>query len=488
MTKHAAVQFPCEQCPTDPAVARLLGLYDQRQEGLLMQRVKVHRGRLTPAQLAALADLADRFSSGHPLHATTRQDVELHGLRPGDVPAVQRGIAEAGLTTVGACGDTLRNVTACPGAGLCQGTRDVAALADALRAAVEGVPWIHDLPRKFKISVSGCPRACGRPFVNDLGFVAEADGSLRVIGAGSLGARPGAGIELCRRLDPSDAVPLTLAALRLFRAEGDRSNRSRARLRHVRERLGDDAFRRRLDEMFRAERTRTGGSPEPPPTVEDGRPQAARLHLPLGDLGPTAALDVARTAAAAGAEIRIGLEHDILLFCRAPVRLSPSLRLLLKGPGIVTCPGATWCKRGVADSRSAAEGIRAATDDGADLTIAINGCPNNCAHAPVADIGLIGRKRTIDGVPTECFRLLAGGGRGTTPRLAEELHPAVPAARVPVAVARLTDAHTRHARPDEPFSAFLARKGDHLRAGIEASIQEPLSLPSPRRKVGTGTN
>jgi sulfite reductase beta subunit-like hemoprotein len=117
MSNAEAVKFPCEALPEDGARARLLGVYPQRQEGLFMQRVKLPGGRIAASQLRALASISERCGPDWPLHLTTRQCFELHGLRREDVPAVQREIQAAGLTSLGAAGDTLRNLTVCPGAG-----------------------------------------------------------------------------------------------------------------------------------------------------------------------------------------------------------------------------------------------------------------------------------------------------------------------------------------------------------------------------------
>ena len=242
--------FPPEKRPDDPEQRSLLGIYDQRQEGLHMQRIKVHRGHLSPGQFRALAELTREYTPNYPLHVTTRQDIQLHGVKPGDVPAVQEGIRDAGLTTVGACGDSLRNVTTCPETGLRAGRPDVGGVADAMREAGESMPFIRDMPRKFKMSVSCCGDMCAKPWINDLGLVARDDGTFRAIGAGSLGRRPATGIELYESIEPSEVVPLTVAALKFFNAEGNREKRYSARWRHVRERMGDDAFLERLDEEF----------------------------------------------------------------------------------------------------------------------------------------------------------------------------------------------------------------------------------------------
>ena len=426
------VRFPCDRLPDEPAHARLLGLYDQRQEGLLMQRVKVRSGRITPGQLRALAEIALRFTPGYPLHLTTRQDVELHGVKPDDVPAVQRAIADAGLTTLGACGDTLRNVTACPGGGLCAGSVDSGAVAEAVREAAEKFPAIRALPRKFKISVSGCEHACAKPWINDLGIVAAKDGTFRVIGAGSLGPRPATGIELAAGLKRTELIPFVLAALRLFEAQGDRKNRGRARLRHVRERMGDGAFVGMLNSLSREELQR-GNHPEIPLTPSPGADlHVSRVRPPLGDIDPPQIDQLARDIERSGAIIRTGFEQELLVFGEKP-RVS-----VADGPRIVACPGTTWCKRGIADARLAARNIATALTRN-DILIAISGCPNGCAHNAVAEIGLVGRIKEIGGKRVECFAVYTGGGRGETPQLAKEIRDAVAGDEVAQVVKRLAD-------------------------------------------------
>ncbi len=460
MSDATAIVFPCDRCPDEPGPARLLGIYDQRQEGLLMQRVKVHAGRISAAQWRAVAKLAATYTPDYPLHLTTRQDIELHGIKPADIPAIQRGLADVGLTTVGACGDTLRNVTTCPSSGLAPGCADVIDIADVLRRAAESLPFIRTMPRKFKISVSSCQRGCARPWINDLGLIAEGYGAFRAILAGSLGARPGTGIELYRDLRPDELVPLTVAALRLFNDEGDRERRARARLRHVRERLGDEVFAERLDALF--ETAKKEGSwpvPElPPPTGRAIR--STRLHPPLGDIMPDAALALADALEAADGQLRLGLEHDLFVF--GEVELDADLRAIEGGPSIVACPGSTWCERGIADSRAAALQIREALPDDCELTICLNGCPNNCGHAAVADIGLTGRIATVGDARAECFRLLAGGDNGHGPALAEEIHPAVPAAKAADAVAQLVAEYAAGSLEGESFGKFVRREKNSL--------------------------
>ena len=251
-----------------------------------MQRVKAPAGRMTLEQWRGLAELAARYTPDYPLHVTTRQNLELHGVREEDLPAVQRGIDSLGLTGAAACGDSVRNIAVCPRNGCCPGTWDIGELVRAIRAAVESLPWREDLPRKFKISVSGCREACGRPWMNDVGLVANPDGGFRVILAGSLGAKPDLGLLVYDSLPLDDVLPLVVAVLRLFHAEGDRTNRSRARLRHLRQRLGEETFRSRVDELLKQEK-REGHWPTPAlRPVETAVPPRERLDLPLGDIAP----------------------------------------------------------------------------------------------------------------------------------------------------------------------------------------------------------
>lgn len=492
-----SVRFPCDRLPEDGRLARLLGVYGMSQTGLAMQRVKVHAGRLSVHQWLGLAELARRYTPGYPLHVTTRQDVELHGVRVEDVPAVQHALSELGLTTLGACGDTLRNVTACPESGLEPGTWEVIGVADAVRAAAESQPWIRTLPRKFKISVSGCARMCARPWLNDLGLMAREDDSFCAVVAGSLGPRPGTGIMAFERVSLDEVVPLALAALRLHYEESDRQNRGRARLRHVRERLGDVAFKARLDEMFARARqhadwpgaeaveTHQGGTePEridggikwPVPRMERvgigaGKEclRCTRLHLPLGDVEADVAWALGRALEAAGATLRLGFEHDLMIFSAMPVDVPTEMRSLMNGSAVVACPGSEWCTRGVSDSRTLSIGVRRVLQGSPlALVVGISGCPNNCAQAAVADIGLIGRVRTISGSRVEAYRLFAGGDRGMGPALAEELAPAIPASKVMDAVGWLVERYVGWSGSGWPsFSQFVRENQAALSEGLK---------------------
>jgi sulfite reductase beta subunit-like hemoprotein len=267
---------------------------------------------------------------------------------------------------------------------------------------------------------------------------------------------------------PEAVLPLAVAALRFFHAEGDRENRRRARLRHVRERLGDEEFRRRLDHRFAEERA-NGDWPSPAvPRVENSRTRRlARLPLRRGDIAPGDAVALVDAAERTNAVVRIGFAHDLLVYGERDFDLPPALRGLKGRPTIVACPGTTSCPFALANAPAAADRIEEALPPGARASVAISGCSNNCAHAAVADIGMTGCTRKIGGTATECLRLVAGGGNGRTPDMAVEVHPAVPASHVGETVAHLARLYDDHG---DSFGQFVRDRRDQLRGQIEAML------------------
>jgi sulfite reductase beta subunit-like hemoprotein len=440
----------------------LSGLYPQGRDGLYMQRAKVLAGRLLPAQLRALAEIARRFTPDHPLHLTTRQDIELHGINFDDARRVQKKIEAAGLVCTGACGDSVRNITVCPGAGVCPNSRDVAPAADSVRRALENLPFIRNLPRKFKLSFSGCEKACGLPWVNDLGFVLRADGTYLLLGGGSLGPPPRPAMVLSESLSDTELIPAAVAAATLFNQLGDRENRRRARLRHVRERLGDAAFLKQFDEEFR--RSLKDSRSAQPISLADrnGFCELTRMSIPSGDLYADEALALASAVEQAEGEIRIDLEHGFWLVTKKPLHLPPNLQHYVNAPAVVSCPGPALCPHALADSRGTARNISEIlrTIQEPEIGIKISGCPNSCSHSVVADIGLIGRVRMLHQTCTECYKIVAGGGGGKNSRLAVTLASAVPADQTPQAIEWLIREYQRCRDSGMSFGDFVkAHKG-----------------------------
>ncbi len=421
---HPEPAFPCAAAYADTRLLRLSGVYAQRRKGLWMQRIKIQGGALDARGWQTLAGLARAHTRGTPLLLTTRQCIEFHNITSERLPELQRDLAASGFTGLGACGDTLRNITLCPGNGLCPESVDFSAAADAVRQTLEAFKGVYSLPRKFKISFSGCARGCAQPYINDLGFVAQvrdAQVSVTLIGAGSLGARPETGIVLAVRVRPEDIPALALAALRIFHTRGNRTNRHKARLRHVRQELGDEAFLA----LFRKEYDSCAAQLPPGPPLAlsaSGMQRACELNVPCGLLDPDQADALAETLTQSQACARIQNHHRISIFAAdtvavlAAVRTNPALKPLLEGVDIVSCPGTAFCAHAIVDTHAAEHLLRAHLPANFAAPIRISGCPNGCSHATIAPIGLSGRlKRGPDGKIREGFQILTGGRMGIEP-------------------------------------------------------------------------
>jgi sulfite reductase (ferredoxin) len=455
----AAPEFPCRGFPAQTRHARLLGIYPQRQEGRFMQRVRIFAGILSARQWRALAQITRRFAPATPLHLTTRQDVELHDLSAEDVPRAQQSLAEAGLTSLGSGGDTLRNIVVCPcSAGGTGATPDLLPLGQAIARELAGYGGLFALPRKFKIAL-GCAQGCGRPFIHDLAFVAvqrNGQWGLKVIGAGSLGPKPGLGIELWDWIEPGEALPLAVGAVRLFALHGDRQNRAKARLRHVRQRLGDDAFRTALAQEFAASKAERAWSKIELAVAESVGAAARVLTFANGDITPEAADALATVADLPGFSVRIGTDHRVTVLAGDAAGIDDQFHQFaaLATPAraqanIVACPGTRWCGRALADTNNLADAVRAVLADGpgAGLRIAISGCPNGCAASAVADIGIVGGRSSADGQSVEKYTVVSGGGKGASGVLAKPIVAGLSAQQTISEVIRLARA-LADKRPD----------------------------------------
>jgi sulfite reductase (NADPH) hemoprotein beta-component len=276
------------------------GTYGQRQAGdAQMLRVKIPQGILDGAQLRALADVAERYSRGF-AHVTTRQNVQLHFLRLHDVEPVMRRLAEAGLTTREACGNSVRNITACPWAGVAADEAfDVTPYAEALSRHLLRHPLSSRLPRKFKIAFEGCPEDHAFAAINDIGFRAlvrvngRARRGFRVSVGGGTSILPTSGHLLYEFLPAGDILDLAEAILRLYAARGDYQHKQRNRMKFLIREMGFEAWRSELEAALAGVRseggTRLPFDPEAPPV--EAEPSWARPEPPR--IGETAERAVA---------------------------------------------------------------------------------------------------------------------------------------------------------------------------------------------------
>src|SRR5438094_8268174 len=230
------------------------GIYGQRQPGVQMVRIKIPFGGLTANQSRRIAELADTYATGVG-HVTTRQDIQLHFVQLKDVGTIMRGLAEVGLTTREACANTVRNVTACHLAGVCQGEMfDVTPYAKTVALHLLRNPLNQSLPRKFKIAFSGCRHDCALTPIHDIGLLAakKEDGTIgfRMVVGGGLGSAPRIA-QVLREFTPmEELIPSIEAVIKVFDTLGNRKNRNKARMKFVIEKLGFEEFTRRWEEAY----------------------------------------------------------------------------------------------------------------------------------------------------------------------------------------------------------------------------------------------
>lgn len=230
------------------------GIYGQRQPGVQMVRIKIPFGGITANQLRRVAELADRYATGVG-HVTTRQDIQMHFVELKDVPSIMRGLAEVGLTTREACANTVRNVTACHLAGVCQGeVFDVTPYAKTVAYHLLRNPLNQSLPRKFKIAFSGCAHDCALTPIHDIGLLAvkRPDGEIgfRMVVGGGLGSAPRVA-RLLREFTPIEELIASIeAVIKVFDTLGNRKNRNKARMKFVIDKLGFDEFKRRWEAAY----------------------------------------------------------------------------------------------------------------------------------------------------------------------------------------------------------------------------------------------
>ena len=502
-------------------------------DALGMQRIKVPLGKLSAAQLDVMADLAEEYSDGI-LHVTTRQDIQLHFIHIEDTPDLMRRLAAVGITTREACGNSVRNVTACSLAGVCgDAPFDVSPYADAATWFLLGHDDTQDMGRKFKVAFSGCAEhACGATNFHDFGAIATTrtvDGKVergfRVVVGGGLGSVPQPAKVLEEFVSAEELLPTAQAVCRLFSRYGERENRARARLKFVIKKMGIDEFRRLTAE----ERTKLKSDPrwteylsrldhttEKPlrapskltatgsaafeawrktnvvSQVQEGY-AVATATLPLGDMSvkqARALADVARRFT--GDTMRATIDQNLLFRWVSEADLPDLYEALVavglgeNGAGTITditaCPGTDTCKLGISSSRGLAGELRhrlKVVQDEMDpaaraLHIKTSGCFNSCGQHHVADLGFLGVSRNVNGRRVPHFQVVVGGEWEHNAGSFGLAIGAIPSKNVPEMVKRLSARYVAEKKDGETFTLFIQRIGKkEVRAMVDALSPVP---------------
>jgi sulfite reductase (ferredoxin) len=499
-----------------------------------MQRIKIPFGGLTPEQMDTLADLSEEYADSV-LHITTRQDVQFHFVHIDDTPQLMRRLAAVGITTREACGNSVRNVTACPLAGVCRGeVFDVTPYAKASARFMLGHPDAQGFGRKFKIAFSGCREsACGLVNMHDMGGIAvkrvengkERRGFELYVGGG-LGAVPHDAKLFDEFLPEEELLPTTQAIARVFARLGEKKNRAQARVKFLVAKLGIAEFRRLVLEERKALQ------PDPRWTgylagIEDWKENpkrtAARLNgqqrpkgfqewyatnvyqqaqegyvvasvsLPLGDLSSLQMRELANIARRfSGDNVRTTVEQNIVLRWVSEADLPDLYRELkhigLADPGagtivdVTACPGTDTCKLGIASSRGLAGAIRTrlatksvALDEAVkNLRIKISGCFNSCGQHHIADLGFYGTSRTFGNRKVPHFQVVLGGKWQDNAGAYGLAIASVPSKRIPDVIDRITERYIKERNRAETFQSFIARIGKlELRNMLEDFTRVP---------------
>ncbi|QPJ65758.1 MAG: sulfite reductase [Candidatus Nitrohelix vancouverensis] len=489
------------------------GIYGQRQENQQMVRTKLPQGRLSSEQLNVLADFADKYSNKI-LHVTTRQDIQFHYVNVKDVPEAMQLLAENGMTTREACGNTVRNVTACHKAGTCKDELfDVSPYGRAVTDFLIRHQMTQNLPRKFKISLGGC-NGCGLSPMHDIGLNAAdkvIDGKrvlgFKVVVGGGLGSSPRIAQPFSDFVEAHNLLRLCESVVAVFDKHGDKRNRNKARFKYVLDKLGSDKVNQLIQEEFDARADKKFPKIEVPeeftphiPKFEantefDADPEFqswkarntfaqkqdgffnVHIKLLLGDLNSDQARALSRITSqyAAGRVVNTVNQNIMIPWIQESAfgHVFGELKKIgLHKAGteeirdITCCPGSETCNLGITASRGIAEHLSKEMENGfphsADLdhiSIKASGCPNSCGQHHIASIGLHGGAKKVNGILTPHYELFLGGYVTEEAMKFGESVIKLPAKNSPAAIRKLIEDYKEKKQSEERFEGYVERMG-----------------------------
>ena len=478
-----------------------------------MVRIRIANGLLTSHQLRTIADLTRRFARGI-ADITVRQNIQLHSVTIESLPEILEALWACGLNTLAACGDVTRNITGCPVAGVDRDEIcDASPLALGATRIFTGNPEFYNLPRKFKISITGCRVWCAYPEINDISLTAtertvrgnpEVGFSLRV--GGGLSTDPHFATRLDAFVRWHEVQYVLRAIAELFR-ESDvlREHRERARLKFLFLRNGwtAEGFQKELER-------RLGFTLEP--GVEEKIPddvyrdhigihpqkQAGYCYVGASVLRGRITADQMHAAADladrfANGELRTTNMQNLLIV-NVPQLQAESLAKELAGiglqvggspfwRGVVACTGTEFCKLAITETKGFSRWLVDELDErlpgfAQHLRLHVTGCPNSCGQHWIADIGIEGKKIKVGDQMLDAYYFCLGGGVGLHQSLARPVGYRCLASEVPDAIERLLRRYLERQLPGENLRQFFARHSDdELRTflageAVEAAVRD----------------
>ena len=480
------------------------GLYhDKPKTGSFMLRIKLPGGRLSAVQMRAIAATARNHGTAGYLELSTRQNVQLHGIRMRDFRQVFAGLSDVGLSTLGGCGDTVRNITSCPVSGLAADELfDVSPTLEEAAGFFYGHPVYSDLPRKHKITVAACPHHCNAPEMHCIALVATLQGGRR-----GYSVRVGGGLSTVPRLSRSLGafVPVE-ETLEVLRAILDawredlryRMSRVKARLKFMVDDIGPEGVRERVEQRLgrRLEdletepvslghTSHTGVHPQRQPGLHYAGFSVFGGAVTASDLEA-----ISDVAAEHGLGIRLTRLQNFILTGIAEDRVDavvagieslgfPSGSSQLRSASL-GCTGQPLCNYAVAETKSTMRSLVTRLEsrfghDAADLRVHVDGCPHSCAHHWTGDIGLQGttsRERTESGEKISAYDIYLRGGYGAGAQIGRPLVRRIKTEAVGDVVERLVGSYVGGRNPGEEFASFVRRLSDEeiqAAAGIAAA-------------------
>jgi sulfite reductase (ferredoxin) len=472
---------------------RWWGLYTQRpaEDGHFMLRIRIPGGALDSDQLAAIGRLARRHGRNL-ADVTDRQNIQLHWIVIEDVPTILDELDRIGLSSLQACGDTVRNLLGCPVAGVDAGEEfDATPDLLAVEARMARTKEFSNLPRKYKMSVSGCRHRCAQPEVNDLALVGHVhpDGreGFDLLVGGGLSSSPRFADRLGVFVPRAEAPEVVAAVTAAYRDHGNRDKRTRARIKFLLAAWGPERFREVVERDYLGRALEDGPAAPPSPDAHrdhvgvhrqrDGANYVGVAPLVGRTDGDTlvAVAELARELG--GGRVRLTTQQKLVVLDVPDERVDEAVARLDKlalpafpsqfHRGAMACTGLTFCKLALVPTKEpAVELVReleeAFPDFDGKVRLNVNGCPNSCARYQLSDIGLAGGESAGEGN----YQLHLGGDLGEGLAFGHRVRERVPAADTGAVVRTLVAGYLEGREPGESLQAWLRRQPPETLAGL----------------------